>query len=101
MYKPDGCSLECLARHLKLKFVGWYDIQEMARVFLPRESQGQGSLVGCSPQGCKESDGTEATYHEHMHNIWNGSMFGRSYSYFLKGLTRLKMKGERPKAISR
>ena len=30
-------------------------------VFLPRESQGWGSLVGCRLQGCTESDPTEAT----------------------------------------
>ena len=30
-------------------------------VFLPGESHGQRSLVGYSPQGCKESDMTEAT----------------------------------------
>ena len=30
-------------------------------VFLPEESQGQRSLVGYSPQGCKESDTTEVT----------------------------------------
>ena len=31
-------------------------------VFLPGESQGQRSLVGCSPQGCKESDMSEFHY---------------------------------------
>ena len=30
-------------------------------VFLPEESHGQRSLVGCSPWGCKESEMTEAT----------------------------------------
>ena len=30
-------------------------------VFLPGESHGHRSLVGHSPQGCKESDMTEAT----------------------------------------
>ena len=30
-------------------------------VLLPRESQGQRSLVGCHPRGCTESDTTEAT----------------------------------------
>ena len=30
-------------------------------VFLPRESQGRGSLVGCRLWGCTESDTTEAT----------------------------------------
>ena len=32
-------------------------------VFLPGESQGRGSLVGCRLWGRTESDTTEATYH--------------------------------------
>ena len=32
-------------------------------VFLPGKSDGQRSLVGYSPQGCKESDMTKMTYH--------------------------------------
>ena len=32
-------------------------------VFLPGESHGQKSLAGYGPQGCKESDMTEATWH--------------------------------------
>ena len=36
-------------------------------IFLPRESHGQGSLVGNSPQGHKESDMTEATQHACKH----------------------------------
>ena len=36
-------------------------------VFLPRESCGQRSLVGCCPQGCTESDMTEATQQARMH----------------------------------
>ena len=37
--------------------------KEMAThsVFLPGESQGQGSLVGCHLRGCTESDTTEMT----------------------------------------
>ena len=31
--------------------------------FLPRKSQGQRSLVGYCPQGCKDLDMTEATEH--------------------------------------
>ena len=31
--------------------------------FLPGESQGQGSLVGCHLWGCTESDTTEVTEH--------------------------------------
>ena len=37
-------------------------------VFLPRESCGQRSLVGCCPQGLIESDTIEATQHECM--LW-------------------------------
>ena len=36
-------------------------------VFLPRESRGQRSLVGCRPWGRIESDTTEATQHACMH----------------------------------
>ena len=36
-------------------------------VFLPRESCGQRSLVGCCPQGHTELDMTEATQHACMH----------------------------------
>ena len=34
-----------------------------APVFLPRESYGQRSLADCSPEGQKESDTTEVTWH--------------------------------------
>ena len=34
-------------------------------VFLPGESQGRGSLVGCRLWGCTESDTTEATWQQH------------------------------------
>jgi len=42
-------------------------VQQTTPVFLPGESHGQRSLAGYSPQGCKESDITEAT--EHAHSI--------------------------------
>ena len=35
-------------------------------VFLPRESHGQRSLGSYGPQGCKESDMTEAIQHAHV-----------------------------------
>ena len=38
-------------------------------VFLPGESHDQRSLVGCSPQGHRESDITEATEHAHTHSL--------------------------------
>ena len=34
---------------------------QLTPVFLPGESHGQRSLIGCGPQGHKESDTTEVT----------------------------------------
>ena len=42
-------------------FMLWRRKWQPTPVFLPGESQGWGSLVGCSPWGCEESDTTEAT----------------------------------------
>ena len=42
-------------------FVHWRRKWQPTPVFLPGESQGQGSLVGCCLWGCTESDTTEAT----------------------------------------
>ena len=39
----------------------------MATVFLPGESQGRGSLVGCYLWGCTELDTTEATWQQQQH----------------------------------
>ena len=36
--------------------------------FLPEESQGQGSLVGCRLWGHTESDTTEATWQQQQHS---------------------------------
>ena len=38
-------------------------------VFLPGESQGWGSLVGCRLWGRTESDATEVTYPETLRNL--------------------------------
>ena len=47
--------------------LGWEDPLEEGiathSIFLPGESHGQWSLAGYSPQGHKESDTTEMTYH--------------------------------------
>ena len=43
--------------------VPWRRKWQSPPVFLPRESHGQRSLVGCSLQGCRGSDTTEATQH--------------------------------------
>ena len=42
-------------------FMNWRRKWQPTPVFLPGESQGQGSLVGCHLWGCTESDMTEAT----------------------------------------
>ena len=42
-------------------FMHWIRKWQPTPVFLPRESQGQRSLVGCHLWGCTESDTTEAT----------------------------------------
>ena len=40
---------------------GWSRKCQPTSVFLPRESHGLRNWVGCGPQGCKESDRTDAT----------------------------------------
>ena len=42
-------------------FMHWRRKWQPTPVFLPRESQGPGSLVGCHLWGCTESDATETT----------------------------------------
>ena len=42
-------------------FMHWRRKWQATPVFLPGESQGQGSLVGCRLWGCTESDTTEET----------------------------------------
>ena len=42
-------------------FMHWRRKWQPTPVFLPEESQGRGSLVGCHLWGCTESDTTEAT----------------------------------------
>ena len=42
-------------------FTQWRRKWQPTPVFLPGESQGQGSLVGCRPWGCTASDMTEVT----------------------------------------
>ena len=42
-------------------FMHWIRKWQPTPVFLPGESQGQGSLVGCRLWGCTESDTAEVT----------------------------------------
>ena len=45
--------------------IPWRRAQQPTPVFLPGEFHGQRSLMGYSPQGCKESDTMERTQHTH------------------------------------
>ena len=45
-------------------FMNWRRIWKPTPVFLPGESQGRGSLVGCRLWGHTESDTTEVTYQQ-------------------------------------
>ena len=47
-------------------FRHWRRKWQPTRVFLPGESHGQRSLVGCSPWGRTESDTTEVTWQQHL-----------------------------------
>ena len=49
-------------------FMHWRRKWQPTPVFLPGESQGQGSLVGCHLSGRTESDTTEATQQQQQHN---------------------------------
>ena len=43
--------------------------------------QGQRSLAGYSPQGCKESDMTKATEHAHVHTVRSKTSTFNKLSY--------------------
>ena len=61
---PDGSVVKNLAAYAgdlgsvpgSERFPGEGNGNPPTPVFLPRESYGQRSLVGCSPRGCKELD---------------------------------------------
>ena len=68
---PDGArgkesACQC-RRHKRRGFNLWVrkiPLEEGTKptpVFLPGDSHGKWSLAGCSPQGCKEVDTTEAS----------------------------------------
>ena len=73
---PDGASSKepvCQCRKCKkwgfnpwVRKIPWRRSWQPTPVFLPGESHGQRSLMGCSPQGHKESDTTEVTEHAHI-----------------------------------
>ena len=59
---PCGCKESEATERLSLfTFMHWRRKWLHTPVFLPGESQGQGSLMGCRLQGRTESDTTEET----------------------------------------
>ena len=60
---------------MQVQSLGWEDPLERAwqpaPVLLPGKSHGQGSLVGYSPRGHKESDMTEVTWCTHTRSLTN------------------------------
>ena len=56
-----GVGHDCVTSFLLFTFIHWRRKWQPTRVFLPGESQGRGSLVGCHLWGRTESDTTEAT----------------------------------------
>ena len=55
-------------------FTHWRRKWQPTPVFLPRESQGWGSLVGCRLWGGTESDTTEATYQQQQQQLMTNSL---------------------------
>ena len=49
--------------------ITWGRKWQPTTIFLPGKFHGQSSLVGYSPQGCKESDTTEQLKHTHTHRF--------------------------------
>ena len=65
-------------------FLHWRRKWQPTPVFLPGESQGQGSLVGCCLWGCTESDTTEATWQQQQHSSSTFNFFwGNSILFFI------------------
>ena len=59
--KESTCNMGDLGLVSRLGKILWRKKWQPIPAFLPGEFHGQRSLVGFSPQGCKELDMTEAT----------------------------------------
>ena len=66
---PTLCD-QSLCRLSNFTFTHWRRKWQPTPVFLPGESQGQGSLVGCRLWGRTESDMTEATKQQQQQYIY-------------------------------
>ena len=66
-------------RNLLVNFpVVWRREGKPTLVFFPEESHGQQYLLGSSPQGCKESDTTEATEHTSTNSSASSQLLEKS-----------------------
>ena len=77
---PDGSDSKESACNVRNSFDPWVGKSPWRRewqptpVFLPGEFHGQRSLVGYSPQGCKESDTIEQIIHPYAVETWWGDL---------------------------
>ena len=63
-------------------FMHWRRKWQPTAVFLPGESQGRGSPVGCRLWGRTESDTTEATSQQQQQRSWEGLILKLKLQYF-------------------
>ena len=75
-------KLYCLDISHSFKRKYWRSNWQPTPLFLPGESQGQRSLLGCSPWGCEESDMTE-WLHFHYKRKYRGYRHFSIFIYFL------------------
>ena len=75
-------KLYCLDISHSFKRKYWRSNWQPTPLFLPGESQGQRSLLGCSPWGCEESDMTE-WLHFHYKIKYRGYRHFSIFIYFL------------------
>ena len=69
-------------------FMRWRRKWQPTPVFLPGESQGRGSLVGCRPLGRTESDTTEVTWQQQQHAIDNQTETMQFIFYWNRQITK-------------
>ena len=75
-----GVGHDCVTSLSLFTFMHWRRKWQPTPVFLPGESQGRRSLVGCCLQGLTESDTTEATQQQQQQYClirWLSLLFGR------------------------
>ena len=64
--------------------IPWRRAWQPTLVFLPGKSHGQRSLVGCSPQGCKElamKSNLACTHVLSLKRVWRGQECRKSYKH--------------------